>query len=73
MIIQWLYGFTLEAIILTIALGDHFFSIRIEKEHAKQKAYSEAKAFDNLQKGYTQSLHQKVDQQTTALRFANNP
>lgn len=71
MIVQWLYGFTLGMIILTIALGDRFFSIRREKEHALQKAYFEAKTFDRLQRNYTQSLHEKVDQQTMALRLAN--
>ena len=71
MVVQWLYGFTLEVIILTVALSDRFFSMRKEKEHAQQRAYAEAKAFDQSQRSYTQSLHRQVDQQTTALRLAN--
>lgn len=71
MIVQWLHGYTLEVIILNIALSDRLLSIKKDKEYAQQKAYNEAKAFNELQNNYTQSLHQQVDQQTTLLRLEN--
>ena len=70
-IVQFLYGFSLELIILTIALSGRFLSIRIAKEQAQQKTYTEATALNKLQQSYTESLQKEVDDQTAQLHLAN--
>jgi signal transduction histidine kinase len=71
LVVQWLFGFSFEVTVLTIALGDRFLALRREKESAQEQALTKALEVNKMQREYTDKLHAEVEQQVSELKSAN--